>query len=237
MVNRQLPLRGQLYPSQKLHLVWPSGSNSERKTTLCPSFSLFHVPAAPTPHLSSPILAPEGWAGQEAWGRGFLRQLTLFVFLAQRSSHPSRSRSSKLALPWSLCWVLCTAPSPSVGCAPQPSWSPWFCSPPPVPSLTASFRPLRQPKLSSPGFSIPWVQCLLASRKASEQPTPLLASIPLPCYHGSPSARAALFISHTLQTPGGTLSSQELSHFCLLHVYQAVLFFFFFLKVLGTEHN
>lgn len=168
-------------------------------------------------------------------GQGLSRAADALCVSCSGSSHPGQSSSSKLALPWSLCWVLCTAPSASVGCTPQPSWSPWFCSPPPAPSLRTSFRPLRQSKLSSPGFSIPWAQCLLASRKAGEQPTPLLASIRLPCYLGSPSARAALFISHTLQTPGGTLSSQELSHFCLLHVYQGVVFFF--LKVLGTEHN
>ena len=63
MENRQLPLMGQLYPSHQLHLVWPSGSNGERKTALCPSFSLFRVPAAPTPAFLSPIPAAEGWAG------------------------------------------------------------------------------------------------------------------------------------------------------------------------------
>lgn len=67
--------------------------------------SCFTFQLPPPTTFISPILAAEGWAGQEGRGRGFLRQLMLFAFLAQLSSYLSQSSSLKSALPWSLGWV------------------------------------------------------------------------------------------------------------------------------------
>lgn len=225
MENRHLPLRGQLYPSHQLHLVWPSGSNSER-TTLCPSFFLFHVPAAPTHHLYFPHSGCSGlgWAGR--MGQRLSQAADALCISSSAIQLPESEQFLEVssaveprvgpALPHSLAWTVPLSPAGHLGFAPllpsplsQPSSGCWDSS-----------SSVLQGSLSC-GYS-----AFLPSWKASEQLTPLLTSLPLPCHHGSPSAWAALFNSRTLQTPEGTLSFQELSLFCLLHVYQGVVFFF-----------
>lgn len=50
MENYNLTFRFKLYPSHQLHLVWHSGHSTGRRTTLCPSSSLFHFSATPLPY-------------------------------------------------------------------------------------------------------------------------------------------------------------------------------------------
>ena len=203
MENCHLTLRGQLYPSHQLHLVWPSGSNSERRTTLCPSFSLIHVPAAPTPHFISPRVGLGRKHGAEAFSGswGSLHCLPSYPVTWVRAVPPSQpcrgASGGSSALPHPLAWTVPLSPAGLLGFG----------------SLLPS--PLSQPSSGCWDSSSSVLQgalsheysAFLTSWKASEQLTPLLTSIPLPCHHGSPSAWDALFNSHTLQTPGGMLSS------------------------------